>query len=83
MALLLFLLPIMDFFLSNDNWSYAYVLAVLLVLFFFGIIPLSALGKPQHKSSTSAVLIMGGSQGRGQYTADYLISKGYSVLVTI
>lgn len=39
--------------------------------------------KPCHDPSKSAVLITGGSRGIGRAAADHLLSKGYSVLVTI
>lgn len=39
--------------------------------------------EPAHDPSTSAILITGGSRGIGRSTADYLFSKGYSVLVTV
>eukprot|EP00567_Pseudictyota_dubia_P014366 CAMPEP_0197444418 /NCGR_PEP_ID=MMETSP1175-20131217/9911_1 /TAXON_ID=1003142 /ORGANISM="Triceratium dubium, Strain CCMP147" /LENGTH=237 /DNA_ID=CAMNT_0042975199 /DNA_START=90 /DNA_END=800 /DNA_ORIENTATION=+ len=39
--------------------------------------------KPCHDPSASAVLITGGSRGIGRAAADYLISRGYSVLVTV
>mmetsp|Transcript_8283 Transcript_8283/g.18554 ORF Transcript_8283/g.18554 Transcript_8283/m.18554 type:complete len:308 (-) Transcript_8283:118-1041(-) len=39
--------------------------------------------KPFHDPSASAVLITGGARGIGRDTADYLVSRGYSVLVTV
>lgn len=38
---------------------------------------------PYHDPSASAVLITGGARGIGRHTADYLISRGYAVLVTV
>lgn len=39
--------------------------------------------KRSYDTSRSAVLITGGSRGIGRDTAEYLISKGYSVLVSV
>lgn len=39
--------------------------------------------KPVHDPSSSAVLITGGARGIGRATADYLISQGYTVVVTV
>jgi NAD(P)-dependent dehydrogenase (short-subunit alcohol dehydrogenase family) len=39
--------------------------------------------QPQHPPQQSAVLITGGSRGIGRSTADYLASRGYTVLVTV
>jgi NAD(P)-dependent dehydrogenase (short-subunit alcohol dehydrogenase family) len=38
---------------------------------------------PQHAPQESAVLITGGSRGIGRSTADYLASRGYTVIVTV
>jgi len=40
-------------------------------------------GTPIHNPSSSAVFITGGARGIGRDTAIYLISRGYSVLVTV
>lgn len=55
------------------------------VLAVLGLLYLRSSGtkKPSKDPQKSAVLITGGARGIGRDTADYLISKGYSVLVTV
>jgi short chain dehydrogenase len=40
-------------------------------------------GVPQHPPKQSAVLITGGSRGIGRSAADYLVSREYTVIVTV
>jgi len=55
------------------------------VLASLGLLYLRSSGtkKPCKEPQKSAVLITGGARGIGRDTADYLISQGYSVLVTV